>query len=169
MTKVDPAHPAIDSHYHIRRAVSEDEEAVRSVVLRAFMLDPDWNCILSELKENLNLSIAKVFQTKADKRDKTDPYCLVATHGARVIAASALSVNPDSENHLTTGPCISMEYRNRGLGTALLAQSLIALREEKLTKAYGLARHNSPTSQFIYTKFGSSNEPYEYEPHLAVS
>ncbi len=169
LTRLTPVHPAIDSHLQIRKALPEEEEAVRTVVLRAFALDSDWNSVFSDVKDTLMASITRAFHPKVDKRDKSEPICTVITHGSRVIGANCISTNPDAYNHLSTGPCILMEYRNRGLATALLAQSLTALREEGLTKAYGLAVNNSLTSQFVYTKFGSSNEPYEYQPHLAAS
>jgi predicted GNAT family acetyltransferase len=86
-----------------------------------------------------------------------------------VIGASALTTNPDATNHLLTGPCILMEYRNRGLATALLAESLIALREANLTVAHALTKQNSPASQFVYPKFNSTSEPFEREPRLAAS
>jgi predicted N-acetyltransferase YhbS len=53
---------------------------------------------------------------------------LVICHGQRIIGASALSTEMDAENHLLSGPCVLMEYRNRGLGTALLYYSLKQLR-----------------------------------------
>jgi hypothetical protein len=169
LTQLTPVHPAIDSHFQIRRALPDEEDAVRTVVLRAFTLDSEWNCVFNDVKANLMSSISKAFNPKLDKHDKSEPICLVVTHGSRVIAANAISTNPDSYNHLSTGPCILLEYHNRGIATALLAQSLIALRDANLTKAFGLAIHNSLTAQFLYTKFGSSSEPYEYEPHLAAS
>ncbi len=161
LKQLAPSYPEVDSHYRIRQATVDDEKAVRTVVYSAFTLDSNWNFLLGMLKDQLDNSISSAF--------KGEPLCMVVTHGARVIAASALTANRDAENHLLTGPCILMEYRNRGLATALLAQSLMALRDAGLSRAYGVTKQNCPTSEFVYTKFGSFSEPYEYQPHLAAS
>ena len=55
--------------------------------------------------------------------------CLALRHGLRIIGADVLVADPARENHLTPGPCILMEYRNRGFGTALLGESLRQLRQ----------------------------------------
>ncbi len=168
LTRLAPVYPAIDSHYRIRQATAEDEKAVRTVVFSAFTLDSNWNFLLRDIRDKLEASLREVFHDKHDKHDNGERLCLVVTHGSRVIGVSALSASLDAESHLLTGPCILMEYRNRGLATALLAQSLITLKEVNITSAYGLTKLNSPTSQFVYTKFGSSSVPYEYQPHLAA-
>ena len=177
LTCLAPVYPAIDSHYRIRQATAEDEKAVRAVVFSSFTLDQNWNFLLREIRDQLNTSLDSVFHDRLDRAqqrrrqeagDNSERFCLVATHGSRVIATSALSANRDAENHLLTGPCILMEYRNRGLATALLAHSLMALREVNITTAYGLTKQDSPTQQFVYTKFGSVSAPYEHE-HLAAS
>jgi predicted N-acetyltransferase YhbS len=169
LTKLAPVYPAIDSRYRLRLATAEDETAVRNVVFSAFTLDSNWTFLLRDIRERLEDSIAGVFHDKYDKHDRGERPCMVATHGTRVIGASALTANPDAENHLLTGPCVLMEYRNRGLATALLAESLIALRDANLTVARGITKQNSPASQFVYPKFSSTNEPFEREPRLAAS
>ena len=58
--------------------------------------------------------------------------CLALRHGLRMIGASILIPDPAAGNHLTPGPCVLMEYRNRGLGTALLEESLRQLRDAGL-------------------------------------
>ena len=177
LSRLAPVYPAIDSHYRIRQAAAEDEKVVRAVVFSSFTLDQNWNFLLREIREQLDASLDSVFHDRFERNqrpNRSDPptgdrFCLVATHGSRIIGVSALSANREAENHLLSGPCVLMEYRNRGLATALLAQSLIALREVNITVAYGLTKQNSPTAQFVYSKFGSSNSPYEFEPHLAAS
>ena len=90
--------------------------------------------------------------------------CLVVTHGTRIIGASPLDMNRDAECHLVSGPCILNEYRNRGIGTQLLYHSLVALREAGLTQARGITKSNLPVAKFVYSKFRSLAEPYEFEP-----
>ena len=179
LTRLAPVYPAIDSHYRLRPATGEDEKVVRSVVFSSFTLDQNWNFVLREIRDQLEASLDSVFhdrQARPDRRhSRQEPFdpgersCLVITHGSRIIAVSALSPNQESENHLLTGPCILMEYRNRGLATALVAQSLVTLRDAGIATAFGLTKQNSPTAQFVYTKFGSHSEPYETHPHLAAS
>jgi len=176
LTRLAPVYPAIDSHYHIRQATADDEKAVRTVVLSAFTLDPNWAFLLRDLRGQLDASLNHAFGEKRDRRDKRDPRdardreepsCIVLTHGSRIIGASTLTFDPDAESHLLSGPCVLVEYRNRGLATALLAQSLTALRDAGLTIAHGLTRLNSLTADCIYTKFNSSG-PYEIKPDLAA-
>jgi predicted acetyltransferase len=88
--------------------------------------------------------------------EQNDPLCLVVSHGARIIGASCLSGEREVRSHLLTGPCLSMEYHNRGLATALLAQSLLTLREAGVSLARGITKEGSITAQFIYPKFGSA-------------
>ena len=61
-----------------------------------------------------------------------------------MIGASILVPDPTRGNHLTPGPCVLMEYRNRGLGTALLEESLRQLRAAGLSRA--VAAHEKQCS-----------------------
>jgi len=178
LTKFAPVYPAIDSHYRIRQAIAGDEKVVRSVVFSSFTLDQNWNFLLREIREQLDGSLDGVFHDRLDRGQRvnrteqatgTERFCMVASHGSRIIGVSALSSQQDAENHLLTGPCVLMEYRNRGLATALLAQSLLALREANITTAYGLTKQGSATAQFVYTKFSSKNTPYENQADLVAS
>jgi N-acetylglutamate synthase-like GNAT family acetyltransferase len=54
---------------------------------------------------------------------------VVISHGTRIIAASAISTDVAADTNLISGPCVSIEYRNRGLGTALLYHTLLQLRQ----------------------------------------
>ena len=78
---------------------------------------------------------------------------LALRHGARMIGAAVVLPNPLVEDHLVPGPCVQMEYRNRGLGTALLAAALRQLQEAGLQRAVGLARSNGPVARHLYPKF----------------
>ncbi len=67
--------------------------------------------------------------------------------------------DPSAENHLSPGPCVLMEYRNRGLGTALLGESLRQLREAGLSRAAALTKSNAPVAKFLYPKFNGVLTP----------
>jgi len=67
--------------------------------------------------------------------------------------------DPTAEDHLTPGPCVLMEYRNRGFGSALLEESLRQLRAAGLTRASGLTKSNAPVAKFLYPKFNGTFAP----------
>jgi hypothetical protein len=94
--------------------------------------------------------------------------CLALRHGVRVIGAAVLSLDPAADNHLAPGPCILMEYRNRGFGTRLLESSLKLLREASVTHAIGVARENSPVAKFLYPKFHGTMAAVDIAPLLAA-
>jgi len=153
LTKFAPVYPAVAPSYSIRRATAEDHDLVKSVVISSFTLDSAWNPFFRDIHPQIDAALAKMFG------EKSEPFCILVSHGSRIIGASCLSAERDAENHLLTGPCLSMEYHNRGLATALLAESLIALRDAGLTTARGVTRPGSIAAQFIYTKFGSTRLP----------
>lgn len=143
----------------IRTASRAERETVAKVVRTAFSMDSAWGDISSRLNESMETFVEEAF----DKSLAT-PSCVVAQHGQRIIGASVMDSNPDSPNHLVTGPMILHEYRNRGLGTALLAASLEFLRAGGLAKVRGVTREQSTAARFIYTKFGSHLVPYALDP-----
>ncbi|MDD5349247.1 MAG: hypothetical protein PHQ12_03455, partial [Chthoniobacteraceae bacterium] len=84
-------------------------------------------------------------------------------HGPRIIGASGLSAERDAKRHLLTGPCLSLEYHNRGLGSALLAHSLLALREAGLSTVRGETKRGSAAAQFLYPKFGAVRQEEKHK------
>lgn len=159
LAKVPEVELGLDPHYHIRAATRDDQRVVSNVIFSAFSLDMDWADTLKRLSARFAEEIEAVFSHK-------EVHCLVVTHGSRIIGASALDIREDAENHLVSGPAILNEYRNRGLGTALLYRSLLALRDVPLPMAYGVTKSNAPAAKFIYTKFNSVSTPYDREPQL---
>ncbi|HEX4085270.1 MAG TPA: GNAT family N-acetyltransferase [Chthoniobacteraceae bacterium] len=152
----------LQEHYHIRPVAREEEKVVRAVIMSSFALDMNWSDTMKNIKDWMEARLDDVFGHKVAP-------CLVVTHGTRVIGASPLDPNRESECHLIAGPCILNEYRNRGIGTELLYQSLHALREAGFEKVHAITKANVPVAKFVYTKFGSTNEPWEFEPTLARS
>jgi GNAT superfamily N-acetyltransferase len=94
--------------------------------------------------------------------------CLALKHGLRIIGAAIVAQESGADVHLAPGPCVSMEYRNRGFGTRLLEQSLTMLRAAGLKEAVGIAHENAPVTKFLYPKFNSTSSPYEPAPVLAA-
>ena len=152
----------LDSFYHIRPVKREEEKIVRAVISSAFALDMNWSDTLKTTKDWLEAALDEIFEHKVVP-------CLVVTHGSRVIGASILSPRAEAECHLISGPCILNEYRNRGIGSELLYQSLHALQEAGFEKAHAITKINVPVAKFVYTKFNSVSEPWEFEPALARS
>jgi GNAT superfamily N-acetyltransferase len=141
----------------LRPAEKGEEETALKVLLTAFAMDTAWGDISRRLEEGMGRYVEEAF-------DRPDPSCIVALHGQRVIGASLLDANPDAGNHLLSGPMILHEYRNRGVGSGLLASSLIFLRDKGLTKVRGVTRANSTVSRFVYPKFSSVQSPYNQDP-----
>lgn len=159
LTKLSPQTLPLPAHYHLREAGQEDTRAVHDVIYSAFSQDTSWSDTFITFRERLDQQLDAVFAREAVP-------ALVITHGQRIIAASALDTELDAEAHLLSGPCVLVEYRNRGLGTALLHASLLQLRNSGLNRAYGFCKDTAPTSKFVYPKFDSTNTIYSFEPSL---
>lgn len=148
---------ALPEHYEIGPATAEDETELRKIVSSSFVLDPSWNPATQEVMETIEPWLERAFASPANG-------CLALRHGLRIIGAAVIAPNPEAEIHLSPGPCISMEYRNRGFGTRLLERSLTKLRDAGLKEAVGIAHENAPVTKFLYTKFNSTASPYEPTP-----
>ena len=146
LNDLTPAASPLPEHYRISPATKEDEKEIRKVFTTSFLLDPTWNPTIGEAMQTIQSWLDRAFAS-----DTTT--CLALRHGARVIGAAVLSLDPEADNHLAPGPCILMEYRNRGFGTSLLESSLKLLREAGVAQAIGVARENSPVAKFLYPKF----------------
>ena len=151
----------LPEHYEITPATVEDEKELRRVITSSFALDPEWNATMHELLQTIDGWLDSAHATGANS-------ALVLRHGARIIGASVLAAEAEGENHLCPGPCILMEYRNRGFGTNLLDRSLRSLRDAGLTRASGIAKENSPVTKVLYPKFGATWGPYE-SPDLVAA
>jgi hypothetical protein len=140
----------------LRPAAAEEREQVERVILSALTLDSTWGNTLPAFRARLENHLDAIFRSQ-------EVPALVVSHGPRVIAASAIGAFAGMENHLLSGPCVLLEYHNRGIGTALLHASLSHLRATGLNSAHGIARENSVSARFLYPKFGSSSTECEYD------
>jgi N-acetylglutamate synthase-like GNAT family acetyltransferase len=162
MAKLPAEGAVLPEHYYIRPVTRDEEKTVRAVISSSFALDMNWSDTLKTMQEWMEARLDEVFAHKVAP-------CLVVTHGTRVIGASPLDPNKEAECHLVSGPCVLNEYRNRGIGTELLFQSLSALREAGFETARAITKSNVPVAKFVYTKFNSVSEPWEFEPVLEGS
>ncbi len=136
----------------VRPAARRDLDAVQLVIENSFTLDTDWAEYYKRFRVSLAEQVEQAFE-------QSDSGCLVLAHGTRIIGASVFSLDPSADNHLISGPCILLEYRNRGLGSDTLWRTLQALRQSGLKKMYGVTRRTVPP-KFVYPKFGGISEPY---------
>ncbi|MEY2506189.1 MAG: hypothetical protein QOH01_518 [Verrucomicrobiota bacterium] len=157
LSQLPPFDTALPEHYEIGPATAEDEMELRKIISTSFVLDPTWSPELQEVTEKIEAWLERAFAS---------PNCLFLAlrHGARIIGASVLCTEAEAEMHLIPGPCVSMEYRNRGFGTRLLEQALIRLREAGLSQATGVAKEHLPVSRFLYPKFNATSSPYDFTP-----
>jgi GNAT superfamily N-acetyltransferase len=157
LSQLPPFDNALPEHYEIGPATADDEMELRKIISSSFVLDPTWSPELQEVTEKIEAWLERAFAS---------PHCafLALRHGTRIIGASVLSTEPEAEMHLIPGPCISMEYRNRGFGTRLLEQALTHLRDAGLSQAVGVAKENLPVSRFLYRKFNATSSPYDFTP-----
>lgn len=144
----------LPQHYEIGPVTAEDEAEVRKIISSSFVLDPAWNPLTQEVMEVIEPWLEQAFASR-------NTICLALKHGARIIGAAALCHDPEAAVHLTPGPCVSLEYRNRGFGTRLLEQCLTRLREGGLKEAIGMAHENAPVTKFLYPKFKGTPVPYD--------
>jgi GNAT superfamily N-acetyltransferase len=135
----------------IRRATREEGEEVLRVLLLSLSMDSAWNDSFAQAEHYLTEAVARLFNT-------TDPLCLVIPKGNRMIAASLIDPSSETAFHLVSGPCVLMEYRNRGIGSRLLHASLAALAEAGVTNPNGITRDKTVASKYVFPKFGGSSE-----------
>lgn len=162
LTKLPPIEEKLSPHYVFRPATREDGRAVNHVIFTAFSLDTAWSDTLKIFRERLEMQIDLAFARESAPG-------LVVTHGSRIIAASVLSTDPDSESNLVSGPCVLPEYGNRGLGTVLLHDSLRHLRSAGLQSAAAVTKENTASCKFVYPKFGSVSVAHDFAPEMAES
>lgn len=141
----------------IRPAAKADSEVAAKAIQSAFAMDPAWGDATRALSACFEKFLSTAF-------DADEPPCLVLTHGTRIVGASLLDTDPASASHLITGPCVLHEYRNRGLGSALLLESLRFLNQHGVSEARGLTRATSTAGRFVYPKFGGKVQPVDGDP-----
>jgi Acetyltransferase (GNAT) family len=152
LTKVDLPELTMPRHYRISLAGAEDQQELQRVINKSLALDPSWNATLHDVKATVTASIARALSVESTLR-------LTLRHGTRIIGGTLLAPEANASEHLVPGPCILMEYRNRGLGTLLLGAALRHLREAGLARAYAVTREGSPVARFLYPKFGGNPSP----------
>ena len=161
LTQLPPFKNELPEHYEIGTATADDEMELRKIISSSFVLDPMWSPDLQEVTEKIEAWLERAFAS-------SNCVLLALRHGSRIIGAAIISPDADAEINLIPGPCISMEYRNRGFGTRLLEQSLARLRDAGLREASGVAKENAPVTKFLYPKFNGTSSPHDFTPLVPV-
>ncbi|HEY2614484.1 MAG TPA: GNAT family N-acetyltransferase [Chthoniobacterales bacterium] len=161
LTQLPPPSAELPEHYEIGPAGLEDEKELRKVISSSIILDPAWNAAMHEVMETIDSWLGAALTSPTTT-------CLALRHGVRIIGAAVVSQDADAETHLSPGPCVSMEYRNRGFGTHLLEQSLTILRDAGLKEAIAIATESAPVTKFLYPKFNGTASPHNFRPLLAA-
>jgi ribosomal protein S18 acetylase RimI-like enzyme len=151
----------LPDHYHFATATSADEKELRAVITRSFAQDSSWGDAIHEVNGMIEGWLERAFAPEGNG------IYLALHHGLRIIGASILLPDQTSENHLAPGPCVSMEYRNRGFGAALLEESLRRLQAVGLTRGSAITKSNAPVAKFLYPKFNGTSTPVD-TPLVAV-
>src|SRR5205809_2610367 len=145
---------ATPRQYRLSLVKAAEREQLQAVIEKSFALDPSWNAALHMIDAQVKSSIAAAF-------DSESANWLALQHRARIVGGTLLMTDPDAPAQLVPGPCILMEYRNRGLGTLLLSSALHHLREAGMTRACARSRECSPAARFLYRKFGGQSSLVE--------
>jgi hypothetical protein len=159
LNKLPVPAPPLAERYTLRPAFAEDHKTVAHLIHSSFSLDSAWGDALAIIKDWLGAQIDAAFEREPVP-------AVVISHGTRIIAASAISTDVAADTNLISGPCVSIEYRNRGLGTALLYHTLQQLRQSGLAHVHGIVKDNVPSGKFVYPKFGATYHEIEFEPRL---
>lgn len=152
---------SLPAHYSFTPAKRADEKDLRAVIARSFAHDTSWGDAIHDVNGMLDGWVEQVFAPEPRG------ISLALRHGLRIIGAAILVPDTAALQHLSPGPCVLMEYRNRGLGTALLGESLRQLREAGLNRAAALTKNNAPVAKFLYPKFNGILSAGE-SPRLAA-
>ena len=161
LEQLPPPGPVLPEHYHFAAATAANEKELRAVIARSFVQDTSWGDAIHEVDHMIEGWLERAFAPEGNGT------FLALRHGLRIIGASVLMVDAAMEDQLAPGPCVSMEYRNRGFGTALLEESLRRLHAAGLTRGSALTKHNTPAAKSLYPKFNGTPTPVDL-PLLAA-
>jgi len=156
LSSVLPVDPSSRNGDLIRLARREEGEDVLQTILLSLSLDSSWNDSYGMAEHYLTSTVGRLF-------NESEPLCLVIQKGNRLIAASLLDPDPEAVHQLVSGPMVTMEYRNRGIGSHLLHASLEALQKRGLTRATGITRDRTMAARHVYAKFGSVSESFSFQ------
>src|SRR2546423_6496278 len=127
--------PAIAAprQFRLSPVKAAERRQLQEVIEKSFALDPGWNAALHMIDAQIKSSIAAAFNSESAS-------WLALQHGARIVGGTLLMNDPDASTQLVPGPCILVEYRNRGLGPFFLCSALRHSRDQVFTTAWAWPR-----------------------------
>lgn len=137
--------------YRFRPALAGEVEEVIRVVLSAYASDPVWKDLLHGIRDRMTKRIN-------DTLGATGCHYIVAELHGKIVAVSGVARSHWTDQNLLTGICVAPEHQRRGLGTYLLAASLLCLRDMGLLSAKVYTEAGSLADHKIYPLFGSERE-----------
>jgi ribosomal protein S18 acetylase RimI-like enzyme len=140
--------PKLNPRYTVEAATLEDRPLLTAAVTRSMSMEPAWS---DDLAARVKLA-DEIIQIAFPAGEVT---FVAIKHGARIIGAAAIRDAGDKVSNLPLGVCVLNEYRNRGLGSYLLHESLRRLKERGLADARLVTRKGLTADRFLYPKFGS--------------
>jgi N-acetylglutamate synthase-like GNAT family acetyltransferase len=87
-----------------------------------------------------------------------DSHYLAAEFNGAIVAVSGIARTHWTDQNLLTGICVTPEHQRKGLGTYLLAASLLRLRDMGLGAGRVYTEAGSLADRKIYPLFGSTRE-----------
>ena len=134
--------------YKVEPATLEDRTPLFAAINLSLSMEPAWS-------DDLAARVRLADELLHAGFSSGEVSFLAIKHGARVIGAAAIREGTEKSN-LPLGVCVVSEYRNRGLGTYLLHESLRRLKEKGLEEAKLVTKKGLPADRFLYPKFGAT-------------
>jgi ribosomal protein S18 acetylase RimI-like enzyme len=135
------------SRYTVETATLDDKNLLLAAVSRSLSMEPAWSDDLAARVKLCEEIIHGAFPAG-------EVSFVAVKHGARIIGTAAIRDAGDKVSNLPLGVCVLNEYRNRGLGTYLLHESLRRLKERGLEQARLMTKKGLTADRFLYPKFG---------------
>lgn len=158
--------PAFDaklaSRLHIEVVGILDSKNVEETMHRAFSTENGWSAFVDQKLTLISTAIHQYVP-------RGEVTMLTIKDGTRIIAATLVSEKEGLFLPLVSGITVSLEYRCRGLGTALLYAALAYLKDKGLEKARIVTRANLPSAKYLYPKFNSSKKEVSSLPNEALT
>src|SRR5450631_4351866 len=152
--------PVLNKKYCFRTANKNDLTKIVNTVILAYETDSIWGKIINEIKHRMTERINSTFNQPQNK------YILIQYEN-NIVGVSGVSQLHWTNQNLLTGICVANEHQRKGLGTYLMYQSLLSLRNFGLEFAYVYTESDSIADQKIYPLFGSvkiKNAQYLKDP-----
>ena len=137
--------------YRCRSAKRGEAAEILSVVLAAYASDPVWNELLDGIRTRMAARIRETLGAAGSQY-------IVAELNNSIVAVSGVARSHWTDQNLLTGLCVAPEHQRKGLGTHLLAASLLSLRDMGLATAQVYTESGSLADRKLYPLFGSRRE-----------